>query len=52
VTLKKGFETREDELIDYCRKNLAPYKIPKIAFLNELPKSAAGKIVKTQLPRE
>jgi long-chain acyl-CoA synthetase len=52
VTLKKGVEAREGALLDYCKKNLAPYKIPKLQFLDELPKSPTGKILKKDLPRE
>jgi long-chain acyl-CoA synthetase len=52
VTLKQGFEVTEEKLLDYCKKNLAPYKIPQIAFIDELPKNATGKIMKKELPRE
>ncbi len=52
VTLKPGFEVREGDLLDYCKKNLAPYKIPKIVFWEELPKSTTGKIMKKELPKE
>jgi acyl-CoA synthetase (AMP-forming)/AMP-acid ligase II len=40
----------EVELIDHCRTSLASYKTPKqIFFLDELPKSALGKILKPKL---
>lgn len=52
VTVKEGFKLKEEELLDYCKKNLAPYKVPKIAFIDELPKNPTGKIMKKQLPRE
>ena len=52
VTLKEGFQVTEEKLLDYCRTNLAPYKIPRIAFMSELPKNATGKIMKKELPRE
>jgi len=39
-------------LLEYCKRNLAPYKIPKIAFIDELPKNATGKIMKKELPKE
>jgi long-chain acyl-CoA synthetase len=40
-----------DELIVFCRKHIAGYKIPKaISFSeNELPKSGPGKVLKRQL---
>ena len=39
-----------DELIDYVRERLAEYKRPRwIEFVNELPKTATGKIQRFQL---
>jgi fatty-acyl-CoA synthase len=35
----------EQAIIDWCRENMAAYKVPRVvAFLDALPKSAAGKI--------
>ena len=35
----------EQEIIDWCRTNMAAYKVPRfVAFLDTLPKSGAGKI--------
>jgi long-chain acyl-CoA synthetase len=52
IVLKKGIQVTEEELLKYCEKNLAPYKIPKIVFMPELPKNATGKIMKKELPKE
>ncbi len=49
VSVKQNCRITDQELVDYCRKNLAPYKIPIIAFIDELPKSATGKIMKKEL---
>ncbi len=50
VSLKKGSSCSSDELIAFCKKNLAGYKSPKsIEFLDALPKNAAGKIMKREL---
>lgn len=39
-----------DELFAYTRKNLAPYKMPRIIqFVNELPKTISGKIRRVEL---
>jgi acyl-CoA synthetase (AMP-forming)/AMP-acid ligase II len=47
VVLKPGASATSDELIEFCRQSLAHYKAPKsIDFLNELPKSAVGKILR------
>ncbi len=52
IALKPGMTATEEELIEHCKENLAPYKLPKIAFVEELPKNTTGKIVKKDLPRE
>ena len=41
----KGAQSlNEEDLKSYCKKYLAPYKIPKqIRFINEIPKSVIGK---------
>lgn len=40
------------ELDDFCRQHLAPYKCPKhYHFMQQLPLSAAGKILKTELKK-
>jgi len=50
VMLKEGKEVTQKELIDYCKKNLAHYKVPhKIGFLDEFPISPAGKILRREL---
>lgn len=49
IVLKEGMTATEEELGEHCRENLAPYKLPKIAFVRELPKSATGKIMKKAL---
>jgi long-chain acyl-CoA synthetase len=50
VVVKKGETLTEEEVITYCRENLAPYKVPKIIeFIDELPKSAVGKVLRRKL---
>jgi long-chain acyl-CoA synthetase len=52
ITLKSGLSATEEELALHCKENLAPYKLPKITFVSELPKNQTGKIMKKELPRE
>jgi long-chain acyl-CoA synthetase len=48
ITVSKSLNT--DEVIDYCKKHLTNYKIPKrITVLEELPKSTVGKILRREL---
>jgi long-chain acyl-CoA synthetase len=50
VVLRPGFKASEQALIDYCLKVLARYKAPKsVVFLDALPKSPVGKILKREL---
>ena len=43
----------EDEIVDFCRENLAHYKIPKIVeFRGELPKTDVGKVSRRELREE
>lgn len=50
VVPKQGETITEEELDAYCRKNLAPYKVPKLyEFREDLPKSAIGKILKKEI---
>lgn len=47
IVLKNEAVVTADEILDFMRRQLANYKIPKaIDFMEELPKSGAGKILK------
>jgi acyl-CoA synthetase (AMP-forming)/AMP-acid ligase II len=40
----------EDEIIAFCRENMAPYKVPKIVqFVDEIPLTSVGKVDKKAL---
>jgi len=50
VSLNPGEKATEKSLIDFCRDNLAGYKKPKsVDFIDDLPKSNYGKILKRKL---
>ena len=43
-------EPSRDEIVSYCRENLAAYKVPgSVTFVDELPKSPIGKILRREL---
>jgi len=50
VVCKPGAHTTEDELKLFVKERLAPYKYPRqIAFVDDLPKTATGKIQRFKL---
>ena len=50
IVLKAGTVATEDDILEHCRANLAKYKIPSfIEFMDDLPKSAVGKILRREL---
>jgi long-chain acyl-CoA synthetase len=50
LVLKNGMTATEEEIIDYCKVNLAGYKKPKsVEFRDSLPMTGSGKIQKNQL---
>lgn len=50
VSLNPGQSLTEDDLISFCKDNIASYKKPKsVDFVDELPKNNYGKILKREL---
>jgi long-chain acyl-CoA synthetase len=53
VVLKPGQSASEEEILDFCRKNLAKYKVPtQVEFRQALPKSSSRKILRRILRQE
>jgi fatty-acyl-CoA synthase len=49
VELKPDQSASAEDLIAWCRQNLASYKCPRTVIFTELPKTSTGKIQKFQL---
>jgi long-chain acyl-CoA synthetase len=50
VSLLAGETATEQELIEYCKANMAAYKYPRsVEFIDELPKTPTGKILRREL---
>jgi len=50
VVLKEGETATADEIISFCRENLAVYKAPaSIEFREDLPKTMIGKVLRREL---
>jgi fatty-acyl-CoA synthase len=53
VVLKPGVAATESELIEFCRTRISHYKCPRsIEFVDNLPKTATGKILKKDLRKK
>ena len=46
VALKPGKDATAEEIIAYCRENMARFKVPKTVVFGELPKTSTGKVQK------
>lgn len=53
IVLKAGESATEEEFIEFCKENLAPYKVPKyVEFRDDLPKTLVGKVLRRVLLEE
>jgi len=53
VQLREGMEATEQEILDFCKEQLAGYKRPRtIEFRDALPTSAVGKVLRRVLKEE
>jgi long-chain acyl-CoA synthetase len=53
LVLKPGESCTEEEVRDFCKQYLAPYKVPtKVEVRTELPKSLVGKVLRRVLIEE
>jgi fatty-acyl-CoA synthase len=46
IVLKPGMSATADEIMAYCRANMAGYKIPRTVVFRDLPKTSTGKVQK------
>ena len=49
VTVKEGDPTTAEEIIAFCRENMAHYKVPRTVIFGPLPKTSTGKLQKYKL---
>jgi acyl-CoA synthetase (AMP-forming)/AMP-acid ligase II len=50
VAVKDGQSAQPSEIIDFCRGQMAGYKIPRsVTFVKELPRSPVGKMLRQQV---
>ena len=53
VVFRPGMTATEEELIDFCRSRLAPFKLPKrVVVRTAVPRNSAGKLLKRELRNE
>ena len=46
VTLREDTQATEQEIMDFCRENMARFKTPRTVVFGPLPKTSTGKIQK------
>ena len=50
ASLRPGQSATAEELIAFCRQQMAAYKYPRqVEFLDELPKTVSGKLLRREL---
>jgi long-chain acyl-CoA synthetase len=50
IVPRPGQTLTEEEVKNFCKETLAAYKVPKrVEFIDALPKSAVGKILRREL---
>lgn len=51
IVLKKGATLSKEDIVAYCKSNLAGYKVPKVVeFISELSRTPLGKLATGSLP--
>jgi fatty-acyl-CoA synthase len=49
VVPKPGTNPTAEEISNFCRENMARFKVPKSVIFGDLPKTATGKVMKNEL---
>jgi len=49
VALKEGAAATEKELKNFCAERLSKFKVPKIEFIDALPRNSVGKVLRRML---
>lgn len=53
IVPREGVQLTAEEIVEFCRRELAAYKVPKIIeFRTELPMTLVGKVLRRQLREE
>ena len=52
VTLKDGAAATPEEIIAFCRANMAHFKVPRTVVFGPLPKTSTGKVQKYVLRQQ
>jgi fatty-acyl-CoA synthase len=52
IELAEGAQATADDIMAFCRDNLAHFKCPRYVVFGELPKTSTGKIQKFKLRKE
>ncbi|MEI2442550.1 AMP-binding protein, partial [Priestia megaterium] len=42
----------EEDVVNFCKERLAPYKVPTVVFVSSLPKNSVGKVLKNEVKKQ
>nr|WP_185990578.1 AMP-binding protein [Janibacter cremeus] len=51
VELRHGCDLEAKDIESWCRQNIAPYKVPRVRVIAEMPMAPTGKVMKSELVR-
>ncbi len=51
VQLRAGADIQPDDIRAWCQTNMAPYKVPLVRIIAEVPLAPTGKVLKSELER-
>ncbi len=46
---KNASALTEEDVVNFCKERLAPYKVPTVVFVSSLPKNSVGKVLKNEV---
>jgi long-chain acyl-CoA synthetase len=53
IVLKEGHAITEEQIIEFCSRRIAAYKVPRVInFVDSIPKNPTGKVLKQVLRQQ
>ncbi|WP_374989184.1 class I adenylate-forming enzyme family protein [Priestia megaterium] len=52
VVKQEASALTEEDVVNFCKERLAPYKVPTVVFVSSLPKNSVGKVLKNEVKKQ